>query len=157
MYKANLAARNDELMSSSASSCASPTLCGWCLTEVPYTIACLNCSTMVLWIALHLRLCQSPPLGEKGRDIGVQSPPPCMRSSAVQQVCCSREICPSALCKYVEAAASPTSARVTHQCSIRVRSWWDRRLEYDKSSQVLQWRWSRSCSKHIWQEYSSCF
>lgn len=144
-------------MSSSASSCASPTLCGWCLTDFPYTIACLNCSTMVLWIALHLCLCKSPLLGEKGRDISVQSLPPCKHSFAVRQGCYSREICPSALCRYVEAAASPTSARVTHQCSNRVQSWWDRRLEYGRSSQALQWRWNRSCSKHIWQECSSCF
>ena len=41
------------LMSSSASSWANPTRCGWCLTDLPYTIACLNCSTIVLWIALH--------------------------------------------------------------------------------------------------------
>lgn len=31
-------------ISSSASSCVRPTRCGWCLTDCPYTIACLNCS-----------------------------------------------------------------------------------------------------------------
>lgn len=144
-------------MSSSASSCASPTLCGWCLTDFPYTIACLNCSTMVLWIALHLHLCQCPPIGENRSSVDQQSLPPCKHSSAVRQACCSREICPSAWCKYVEAAAFPTSARVTHQCSTRVRNWWGRHLEYDRSSQAPRWKWSRSCSKHIWQEYSSCF
>lgn len=45
--------RENVPMSSSANSCARPTLCGWCFTERPYTIACLNCSLIVRWMALH--------------------------------------------------------------------------------------------------------
>lgn len=39
--------------SSSASWCDRPTRCGWCLTLLPYTIATLNWSTIVLWMALQ--------------------------------------------------------------------------------------------------------
>lgn len=42
-----------DTISSSASSCVSPTRCGWCLTERPYTIACLNCSLIDRWMELQ--------------------------------------------------------------------------------------------------------
>jgi hypothetical protein len=39
--------------SSSSRTCDRPTLCGWCFTLLPYTMASLNSSTMVLWMALQ--------------------------------------------------------------------------------------------------------
>lgn len=86
------------LMSSSASSWLNPTLCGWCLTDLPYTIATRKSSTMVLWMALHLDGQYKVERVVRGPSHHLQNLQQCTSWNVAQPVGCSQVISPWAWC-----------------------------------------------------------
>lgn len=112
-------------ISSSASSWARPTRCGWCLTDFPYTMADLNCSTILRWMALHYdKVSNRSPGTIQGlrNSINLRNLRLCTSMTVARRVPSSRAFCPWAWCTRGPDSASPTWPPSTRRRSTRARS-----------------------------------